>query len=69
MSPPIMQPEAPPIPTDIHMSATKSYEPKFGSFLAYITMIASLTTLVKASDMEAVANTIATTRGSSNSKQ
>jgi hypothetical protein len=69
ITPPIIHPIAPPNPVDSHISVTKSCEPKLGSLLDYITIIASLTTFVKASDIDAIASTIATTSGSSNSKQ
>ncbi len=45
----------------------KSYPPKFGSFRDYITITASDTTLVKASDIEANIKHSATTSGSSTS--
>jgi hypothetical protein len=68
IKPAMMQPNAPPVPVERYNKVTKSCEPNLGSFLDYITIIASETTLVKASDIEAKANKIATTNGSSNSK-
>lgn len=64
-----MQPITPPVPVERYIKVTKSWEPYALSFLLWITMIASDTTLVNASDNAAVARTIATTNGSSYSKQ
>lgn len=64
-----MQPMTPPTPVAIYIRATKSYEPKLGSFLDYITMIASETTLVNASDIDATQSKMATGSGSSKSAE
>ena len=69
ISPAMMHPVAPPVPVERYMSVMKSCEPNLGSLLDWMTIIASETTFVKASDIDAVARTIATTSGSSNSKQ
>lgn len=57
----------PPTPVAIYMRLTKSYEPKLGSFLDYMTIIASDTTLTNASDIDATQSKMATGNGSSNS--
>jgi len=57
----------PPTPVAIYIRLTKSYEPNLGSFLDYMTIIASDTTLTNASDIDAIQSKTATGNGSSNS--
>ena len=51
----------------MYMRLTKSCDPNLGSFLDYMTIIASETTFTNASDIEAKHRSIATGRGSSKS--
>jgi hypothetical protein len=51
----------------MYIRLTKSCDPNLGSFLDYMTMIASDTTLTNASDIDATINSIATGKGSSKS--
>ena len=57
-----MHPRIPPTPLAIHEYAIKSWDPLFGSFLAYTHIIASATTFTKASDRAAIVKNIATNR-------
>ena len=67
MTPANKHPATPPLPTPIYIKLIKSYDPKTPSFLDYITMIASETTFVNASDIEANIKRRATVSGSSTS--
>ena len=67
MTPAYKHPATPPLPTLMYIKLIKSYDPKVASFLDYITIMASETTLVNASDNEVIINRRATLRGSSGS--